>query len=149
MVASRLATMGRVQRTLDQYCGKLCARSGALPLFALYPYGSTALGLCEPESDLDICAVARPEAALELVPHNSLAGFRRCTGPQQAKHFLQAVFSPALDEIAVEKKEVFDARVPVLRLSLRQVLETADADEEQRVDITLGAEGPGACCIQP
>ncbi|CAE7280353.1 unnamed protein product [Symbiodinium natans] len=141
VVASRLATLATVQHTLDLYCAKLCGKSDSFRLFSLHPFGSTALGLCEQESDLDVCAVVHPEAFEELIQRSDLAEFKRCTSQQQAKHFLRNVLSPALDAISVEKKEVLEARVPVLRLSLRQVLDTMDTDDEQRVDVTLSDEG--------
>ena len=145
VVASRLATLATVQHTLDLYCAKLCGKSDSFRLFSLHPFGSTALGLCEQESDLDVCAVVHPEAFEELIQRSDLAEFKRCTSQQQAKHFLRNVLSPALDAISVEKKEVLEARVPVLRLSLRQVLDTMDTDDEQRVDVTLSDEGPTLC----
>ena len=144
MVAGKLATLGLVQRTVDQHCTKLCRKSGngSFQPFCFHPFGSTALGLCEQESDLDIFAMIQPELFAEFVPENNLAAFRQCTRQQQAKHFLRTVLSPALDVISVEKKEVLDARVPVLRLSLRPVLDATEADE-QRVDVCLSPEGPG------
>ncbi|OLP95899.1 hypothetical protein AK812_SmicGene21946 [Symbiodinium microadriaticum] len=141
VVSGKLATLGLVQRTVDLHCTKLCGKSGSFQPFRFHPFGSTALGLCQQESDLDIFAMIQPELFAEFVPESNLAAFQRCTSQQQAKHFLQTVLSPALDVISVEKKEVLDARVPVLRLSLRPVLDATEADDEQRVDVCLSPEG--------
>ncbi|CAE8638411.1 unnamed protein product, partial [Polarella glacialis] len=140
-VASRLAVMPVVQRALDSHCAGLQGQSASEEErpFSVHPFGSTVLGLCEPESDLDLCIVLAPCAFRPpFVAAAQVGDFSRLDATAQARHFLQIVVSPAVDAVARAKKEVLSARVPLVRLTMAGVLESA---EEVSVDITLSQEG--------
>lgn len=86
-------------------------------------YGSVALCLCEPQSDLDLCIVTGPGAFKPPFAPAPVYEFAQLDSAAQARHWLQTVVSPWLGENAqvFGKEEVLNAPVPLLRLKLSGV----------------------------
>ena len=91
------------------------------PTFSARVYGSVALCLCEPQSDLDLCIVTGPGAFKPpFVEANEVLRFADLDPSTQARHWLQTVVSRCLGDSAQVrgKEEIFGASVPLLRVQL-------------------------------
>lgn len=97
------------------------ANADQTPPFSVGVYGSVALCLCEPESDLDLCIVTGPGAF--KYPFVEVAEVRKFSAlplAAQSRHWLQTVVCRCLAQSAQVrgKQEIFNASVPLVRVKL-------------------------------
>ncbi|CAJ1341611.1 unnamed protein product [Effrenium voratum] len=138
ITALRMSVSDAIQHALDACCSKKVGKELSPSVFSVHVFGSTALGFCEAQSDLDLCVIAEAAAHQPpFVPEALLATFAGLDETSQARHFLQTVISPAVDDLAMRKEEVMTSQVPLVRLVVASSLDA----EEVRVDITFNPDG--------
>ena len=101
--------------------------------FIVQPYGSTSLYVCEPESDIDICAVATAELSDTIVMTNKY--FKILPEHKQQEYFLDLVVSRVVDSLACEKRDIFNSQTPFVKFK--------SSNEEDRFscDISMNVNG--------
>ncbi|XP_065649345.1 uncharacterized protein LOC105846402 isoform X2 [Hydra vulgaris] len=104
--------------------------------FRVSTYGSTSIYVCEPESDVDICIFAEQCVfSSNIFPIQMRLHMNDFSNDEKEKHILQFVISRALDSVVSSKREVLDAKIPIIKCVI------GDEDSAVSCDISMNLIG--------
>ena len=104
--------------------------------FKVSIYGSTSIYVCEPESDLDICVFAEQDVySSNIFPIQIKVRINELSDVEKEKYVLQFVVSQALDSVVSSKKEVLDAKIPIIKCVV------GDEDSAVNCDVSMNLVG--------
>ena len=120
----------RVERAINQFTKETFKVSKG---FIVQPYGSTSLYVSEPDSDIDICTLDTAELReSSAIPSKD---FFKITQHKQQKHFLDYVVTRAIDSLASEKRNVFNAQTPFIKFK------NSNEEEPLSCDVSMNSNG--------
>ncbi|XP_065649354.1 uncharacterized protein LOC100214913 isoform X3 [Hydra vulgaris] len=104
--------------------------------FKVSTYGSTSIYVCEPESDVDICIFAEQCVfSSDIFPLQMQLRMNEFCHDEKEKHILQFVISRALDSVVSSKREILDAKIPIIKCVI------GDEDSAVSCDISMNLIG--------
>ena len=132
-VSDKLKVMKEVENSIERYC---CEAYKLKNGFVVTAYGSTSIFVCEPESDIDICVYPKPKVYNSLIfPDAMKANLSEIDAVLVQSHILQLVVSRAIDTITSEKREILDAKVPIVKCTI------GDHENPMKCDISMNSIG--------
>ena len=120
----------RVERAINHFTKETFKVSKG---FIVQPYGSVSLYVSEPESDIDICALDTAELRKSgVIPSKD---FFNIGQHKQQVHFLDLVVTRAIDSLASEKKNIFNAQTPYIKFK------NSNEEEPLSCDVSMNSNG--------
>ena len=132
-ITEKLKVMKDVENCIERFCS---ATYKIKKGFVVTAYGSTSIFVCEPESDMDICVYPKQKVYnSSILPDAMKYKLRELPEVAVHRHFLQFVVSRAVDTITSEKREILDAKVPIVKCTV------GDHENPIKCDISMNTIG--------
>lgn len=132
-IAEKMSKLKDVERAIDRFSKETFGLSSG---FLVSAYGSTSIYVCEQDSDIDICVLPKPTVfESNIFQEENRELYKKLKPEGLQRYLLRNVISKAVDKISTTKRDVLDAKVPIIKCSF------ADGDQQIQCDISMNKVG--------